>query len=235
MNPMLRVLLLLIPVCLPGPFKRAWYRWLLGWRVGKGVHIGLSYLDAKEVDLGDGVRIGHFNVVRSVARFVVGRQTVIANFNMVVGARERAPGWSRALLVGEGVYLTSHHFFDVAGEVVIGDRTIVAGRETHFWSHTILLRSDRLVLTPLKLHVGRDCYIGARATLLFCSLPDGCLVGAGSVVTRSFEPADGRQLIAGNPADVRKTYLPAGVGSASPGEESCPTPRAGMEDGAACG
>ena len=203
---MIRMLFLLIPLILPGPLKRVWYRSVLGWKVGRRVRIGLSYLDAREVDIGDDVRIGHFNVMRSVAKLTVGRATTVANFNVFSGARETGAGWTKTLVLGERVYVTSRHFFDVAGELVVGDGAIIAGRDTHLWTHTILVAPGGLELTPLQLRIGRGCYIGARATLLYCSLPDGCLVGAGSVVTKSFEPGDGRILIAGNPAQVRKTY-----------------------------
>lgn len=203
---MLRTLLLLIPVVLPSPLKRVWYRRVMGWKVGRHVRIGLSYLDASRVDIGDDVRIGHFNVMRSVATLVVGRGTTVANLNVFSGAKEVGGGWTKVLTLGERVYVTSRHFFDVAGELLVGDGTIIAGRDTHLWTHTILPTPGGLELTPMALRIGRGCYIGARATLLYCSLPDGCLVGAGSVVTKSFEPADGRLLVAGNPATVRKTY-----------------------------
>ncbi len=203
---MLRMLLLLVPLALPSSLKRVWYRRVMGWRVGRRVRIGLSYLDARQVEIADDVRIGHFNVVRSVAKLVVGRGTTVANWNVFAGAKESGGGWAKLVTLGERVYITSRHFFDVAGELTVGDGTIIAGRESHLWTHTILATPTGLELTPLALRIGRGCYIGARATLLYCSLPDGCLVGAGSVVTKTFAAGDGRILIAGNPARVRKTY-----------------------------
>lgn len=202
----MRTLLLLFAVFLPSPLKRVWYRALFGWKVGRRVRIGLSYLDAAHVEIGDDVRIGHFNLVRSVARFVVGRGTTVVNLNTFSGARQRGDGWTRTLTLGDGVYIASRHFFDVAGDLTVGDGTIIAGRDTHLWTHSILLEPGGLELRPLSLRLGRRCYIGARATLLYCTLPDGCLVGAGSVVNKSFDPVDGSILIAGNPAVIRKTY-----------------------------
>jgi acetyltransferase-like isoleucine patch superfamily enzyme len=221
----MRSILLLFPLLLPGPLKRAWYRFVLGWRVGRRVRIGFSYLDAREVDLGDGVYIGHFNVMRSVGRFVVGRNTHISNFNTFSGNSYTAPGWLRSIVIGDGCYVMSHHFFDVGGEIVVGPDATLAGRDTQLWTHTVELVNGKPKLIPLALRIGAGCYIGARSTLLYCTLPDGCLVGAGSVVTRSFEPAYGRLLIAGNPASVRKTYPAAGPALADHGERTrqpCP-------------
>lgn len=204
----MRMLLLFIPVVMPGPLKRVWYRRIFGWKIGRRVRIGLSYLDASDVDIGDDVRIGHFNLVRAVTRFVVGRQTTIKNFNQFSGGREIGSGWTRTLVFGERIYVTSRHFFDVAGELRIGDETIIAGRDSQFWTHTIQPNCNGLELTPRILQVGQRCYIGARVTLLYCSIPDEFLVGAGSVVTKSFHHLSGRVLIAGNPAKVCKTYPP---------------------------
>jgi GT2 family glycosyltransferase/acetyltransferase-like isoleucine patch superfamily enzyme len=202
----MRRLLLLMAVFLPGPLKRQWYRRLFGWRIGARVRIGLSYLDAAEVELGDDVSIGHFNVVQRVQRFVVGRDTHILNFNTFSGSPYTDPGWVRSVTIGPMSSIMSRHFFDVAGELVIGPRVTLAGRDSQLWTHTMVEEGGRTRLIPAALHLGAGCYIGARSTLLFCTLPEGCLVGAGSVVTKSFEAAAGRLVIAGNPAAVRKTY-----------------------------
>ena len=58
----------------------------------------------------------------------------------------------------------------------------------------------------MNLHVGQGVYIGARSTLIGCSIPDRAMVGAGSVVNKSFATEDYRLLIAGNPAIVKKRY-----------------------------
>jgi acetyltransferase-like isoleucine patch superfamily enzyme len=204
----MRVLLLLVPLVPPGPLKRAWYRRVLGWKVGRRVRIGLSFLDAVEADIGDDVHIGHFNVMRQMARFVVGRNTYIANLNTFTGNSYRGPGWKASVVIGDGCFIMSRHLFDAGGEIRLGPGTTVAGRDTHLWTHTLRRVDGKTELVPADLETGRGCYIGARSTLLYCTLPDGCLVGAGSVVTLSFEPGDGPLLIAGNPARVCRTYPP---------------------------
>ena len=57
-------------------------------------------------------------------------------------------------------------------------------------------RAGKPIFKPIK--VGNGCWIGADVTILpGVSIADGCIVGAGAVVTRSTQP-DG--LYAGNPA-----------------------------------
>jgi acetyltransferase-like isoleucine patch superfamily enzyme len=207
----IRSFLLLLAVALPGPLKRAYYRRVFGWRIGRGVRVGLSFVDARTVDLDEGCRIGHFNVFRGLAELRVGRGSHVANFNQAFGTLG-LPGFPSRLLVGQWVSLMSRHFLDVAGVVTIGDGVTFGGRDTQVWSHSLAFDDQgRRSLRPLDVTVGDAAYLGARVTLVGCSVPAGAVVGAGSVLTRSFppDPTGRRLLIAGNPAAVRKTYPPA--------------------------
>ncbi len=193
---------------LPQGLKQGLYRRVFGWRIGRGVRIGCSYLDAAQMSLGDGVRIGHFNIIRNVARLEIGRGSVLENFNQFFGTRLPDVSLPSELVMGEQVSFMSRHFVDVTGSVHIGSRTVVAGRDSQFWSHTLALAEKGYAFQPTHLRIGEDVYIGARATLVAGSVPAGAIVGAGSVVTKSFAPEAARVLIAGNPAVVKKRYLP---------------------------
>ncbi len=202
----MRKIILVLAVVLPQPLKQFLYRTLLKWKIGRGVKIGYSYLDARDVELGDGVQIGHFNVVRGVRRFRVGAGTYIANFNEFFGDGGFYKEFASCLTIGTDVRLMSHHFIDVGGTVTIGDRTTVGGRDTHFWSHTRTLCNNIPKLEPTNIILGADVYVGARATLVGCSVPDGAVIGAGSLVSKHFAPEAQRLLIAGNPATIKKRY-----------------------------
>jgi acetyltransferase-like isoleucine patch superfamily enzyme len=200
----LRKLLLILAIPLPQPLKQAIYR-RLGWRIGRGVKIGLSYIDGLEVTFEDQVTIGHFNVFKQMKRLHVGQESLISNFNEAFGTTY-GPEWPGELQIGANVNFMSRHFVDAAGSVIIGDRCVVAGRETQFWSHQMALVDGVSELKPLRVCVGPDAYIGARAMLLGCNIPAGAMVGAGSVVAKSFPPEPCRLLIAGNPAVIKKRY-----------------------------
>ena len=62
--------------------------------------------------------------------------------------------------------------------------------------------SDLIPAKPIK--IGRNCFIGCNAIILKgTELGDGCVVGAGAVVSGKFEPGS---VIVGNPARcIRKT------------------------------
>jgi acetyltransferase-like isoleucine patch superfamily enzyme len=200
----MRKILLLLAVIFPQPLKLFVYRKIMGWKIGKQVKIGFSYIESREVLLGDNVLIGHFNVIRGLRRFQVGSDCYIANFNQFFGNDYEE--WTRELTLGEKVLFMSHHFIDVAGTVTIGSQTTVAGRDTHFWSHTLTYPDGVPALVPMSVHVGEGAYIGARTTLVGCNIPDEAVVGAGSVVNKTFAPESCRLLIAGNPATIKKRY-----------------------------
>jgi serine acetyltransferase len=178
----------------------------MGWQIGAQVKIGLSYIDCDEVTLSDNVQIGHFNIVRCLRRFDVGSGSYIANFNQFFGNKYEDARWTRHLIVGEKVLFMSHHFVDVAGTVIIGSKTTVGGRDTQVWSHSLTYNQEIPDLAPMHVHIGEGAYIGARATLVGCKIPDRAVVGAGSVVNKTFAPESCRLLIAGNPATIKKRY-----------------------------
>jgi acetyltransferase-like isoleucine patch superfamily enzyme len=202
----MRKLLCLIPLLLPGPLSRLWYRTVLGYRIGRNARIGFSYIDAGYCDIGDDVRIGHFNVVRAVKSLTIGRGSHVSNFNTVTGTVYTEPGWDGVVTIGERCMIMSRHLLDAGGRLTIGDGTTLAGRDTQLWTHTLTLVDGEQRLVPKALAIGPGCYLGARCTVLFCDIPAGAFVGAGSVVTKSLSSPDGTVLIAGNPASIRKVY-----------------------------
>lgn len=202
----MRKLLLLLCIVLPQSLKQGIYRTVFHWKIGRRVRIGYSYLECTGMELEDDVRIGHFNVVRGLQRFHVGERTYIANFNEFFGPGGTFELFKGILVFGSGINFMSHHFIDVGGTVKIGDGTTIGGRDTHLWSHTRTLHNGIPRLEPTEVSIGADAYIGARATLVSCRIPDGAVVGAGSVVTKNFASEAQRLLIAGNPATIRKRY-----------------------------
>lgn len=202
----LRITLCALGLPLPNVLKIPFYRVALGWKIGSNVKIGLSIFDAEKVELGDNVRIGHLNFSNCASTISVGPGTIILNNNMISGGAYAEPGWVNTLQIGEKCVVTSKHFFDVGGGISIGNHTTIAGRDSQLWSHTIKFQQGKHSLTPLPLSIGSRAYLGARCTVLFCTIPDDCLVGAASVVNKSIAPSQDVQVVAGNPATVRRTY-----------------------------
>lgn len=192
-NRVLKYLLLLLPNQV-----KIWLLRRMGARIGNGCYIGASILDAKEIDLGDAVRIGHFNLVHRLCRLRMGTGSRINDFNWITGAN------TGGLTVGANSAITRLHFFEASGSIHIEDNSIVAGRSSHFFTHGI---------TPTNLDdvrpivVGPWCYVGSSSRFVpGSSIARGTFVGMGSVVTRRCE--EEYVLIAGAPARVRKKLSP---------------------------
>ncbi|MEO0924435.1 MAG: hypothetical protein AAFY63_01035 [Cyanobacteria bacterium J06643_13] len=205
----LNKILPIVALFLSQPLKLGFYRRFLGWQIGNEVNIGFSYLESEEVIIGDGVKLGHFNIVRNLKLLKIEKDARIANFNQFYGDRRKREqvGWNRELVMEERVRFMSHHFVDVSGTVRIGANTTIGGRDTHFWSHGRLYNDGAFKFGAINIKIGTNSYVGARATLIGCDLPDGVIVGAGSIVNKSFAHDDSCSfLIAGNPAQIKKRY-----------------------------
>jgi acetyltransferase-like isoleucine patch superfamily enzyme len=203
----MKKLLLLLCSISPLVIKLFIYRNILGWKIGKNVRIGISYLDSIEFSIGDDVYIGNFNIIRQLSSVTIGEKTHISNFNSFYGAAHL--DWQSTLVIGKSVNCMSHHFLDVGGLITIGDHVIMGGRDTQLWAHGLIYDEyGNPALRPLNISVGNKVYIGARSTLVGCSIPDSSVIGAGSVVTKQFEQQTTPVLIAGNPATIKKYYKP---------------------------
>lgn len=213
----LRLFALAVVALLPSFLKRPLYRLLFGYKIGRGVSVGLTLLDASECQIEDGVRIGHFNLVVGVKKLVVKERARVDHLNVIRGGREVVLGrWSRIIRMneinsipdpdvvnpvepvfhlGDGAVVTAGHKIDFTDRVEIGRRTILGGRNSSLWTH------NRQRTRPVI--VGEDSYVGSEIRVAPGGvIPSRCIVGIGSVVVG--ELAGEYQLIAGVPARAVK-------------------------------
>lgn len=207
----LGLLLLLAPM--PSFLKRACYRLFFGYRVGRGVRIGLSVVDAGECELGDGVRIGHFNLIVGVGRLSMGECARVGHLNVVRGGEEVRLGRYAEIIrmneinsipdpdvvnpidprfiLGDGAIVTAGHKIDFTDRVEIGRRSIIGGRNSSLWTH------NRQRTRPVQ--IGDLTYVGSEIRVAPGGvIPSRCVVGIGSVITGRLEGE--YALIAGVPA-----------------------------------
>lgn len=90
--------------------------------------------------------------------------------------------------------------------IEIGDNTLIGGNvkilDNDFHPIEIEARNkdikEKILTRPIK--IGKDCFIGCNSIILKgTELGDGCVVGAGAVVSGKFES---NSIIAGNPAKI---------------------------------
>jgi acetyltransferase-like isoleucine patch superfamily enzyme len=208
-----RLAALALVALLPSFLKRPAYRLCFGYKIGKRVRVGLSLIDADACEIGDDVRVGHFNVFTGVKELVVGEHARVGHLNVIRGGDEvRIGRWAEIIrlneinsipdpivvnpvepkfFLGDGGIVTAGHKIDFTDRVEIGRRTILGGRNSSLWTH------NRQRTRPIL--IGELSYIGSEIRVAPGGvIPSRCIVGIGSVITGRLEGEN--QLIAGVPA-----------------------------------
>ena len=107
---------------------------------------------------------------------------------------------------GNNIHINSNIAINEPHLISIGDGTTIAGN-VEFITHDNSISKVIEGATDLygKITIGKNCFIGARAILMYgITIADNVIVAAGSVVTHSV--TDSYVIIAGNPAHVIGTW-----------------------------
>ncbi len=112
----------------------------------------------------------------------------------------------KGLQIGNNVGLGTHGFFGCAGGIIIGDDTILGNYVSFHSENHVFKKIDIPIkeqgVTHKGIHVGSNCWIGAKVTILDgASIGNGCIVAAGSIVTAKFP---NNCIIGGVPAKILK-------------------------------
>lgn len=211
----LRLALLAVIALLPGFVKRPLYRSLFGYRIGRGVRIGLVILDAEAVELGDGTEIGHLNLITRVGSFITGKSVRIGPLNIIRGGeRVRLGDYAEVmrlnvlnaipdhdcttspasrLEIGRGAVVVSGHRIDFTDQVTIGQNVIIGGRNSSLWTH------NRQSTAPIE--IGDFCYLGSEVRLApGARLAERSILGLGSVLAGAIDTPG--SLVGGVPARI---------------------------------
>ncbi|MFD1694353.1 acyltransferase [Roseibium aestuarii] len=87
-------------------------------------------------------------------------------------------------------------------------RGVHVGANSYVAFEARILCHDRTRGLYLDTRIGRNCFIGGRSLILpGVEIGDGCVVGAGSVVTKSVPPGC---VVAGNPARILRENVVVG-------------------------
>lgn len=194
-----------IAILLPGRLRIAWLR-LRGAKIGRDCRIGPSFINARSIIIGDNVQIGGFNLLHRLNRLEMETGSRMNNFNWITGAR------TGNFIVGRNSAITRLHFFEASGTICIQDNTIIAGRNSHFFTHGI---SSTNLDDVRPITIGPWSYVGSSSRFVpGSSVARGTFVGMGAVVTK---PSTTEYvLLGGAPARVLKTLSPSDIYFARP-------------------
>ncbi len=209
----IRLLVLAVIALLPSFLKKPIYRLCFGYRIGKGVRIGVSLIDVGSCSIDDDVTIGHLNIFTRIDSLDIGDHVRIGHLNIIRGGQEVAIGRYAEIIrmneinsipepdvvnvtdprfiLGAGSIVTTGHKIDFTDRVQIGKRTILGGRNSSLWTH------NRQKTMPIL--IGSFTYVGSEIRMAPGSaIPSWSIVGMGAVITNALSEAN--TLIAGVPA-----------------------------------
>ena len=202
----LAVFLIIVPSALKIPI----YRRMFGYQIGRNVRIGLCWINVPTLKIGNHVHIGHLTRFKNIPDVEIGDYCNIGFGNTFTSAYEftseagiKARANRPCLNLGKHCQITLLHYFDVQDSLQIGAYTVVAGRESAFFTHYLDVITNKQATKPIT--IGDYCMIGSHARFVpGACIPSCCVVGMAAVVTKPFD--EGYCLIAGNPARVLDRY-----------------------------
>ena len=159
-------------------------------RMGKWVqiedHCHLSGLGIGGIDLGNNVRIGAFS------RLVVGTSFDNLGAHIKIGNN---------VGLGEFAYLGGGGGLEIGDDCIIGQYLSCHPENHNFNNPHELIRLQGISRKGIK--IGKNCWIGAKVTILDgVEIGDNCVIAAGAVVTSSMPS---HAVIAGVPARIIKS------------------------------
>jgi len=142
----------------------------------------------------------------------VGKDTDIHSNAYITPLKEYAGiEYKPEIKIGNGVYIGRYAYFVAIDSIVIEDGCVLS-EYVYITDNTHGLHPDRgpIMKQPLEsrgpVRIGRNCFLGFRVSIMpGVTLGEHCVVGANSVVTRSF-PA--YSMVAGMPASLIKKFDP---------------------------
>lgn len=107
------------------------------------------------------------------------------------------------LHIGKHVFINSGCRFQDQGGITLGDGALIGHNVVMATLNHSEQPEERANLHPAPIHIGRNVWIGASATILpGVTIGDGAIVGAGAVVTRDVPE---NMIVAGVPAKILRS------------------------------
>lgn len=206
---MWRRFIVFLGLVLPWPLKRLLWGRLLGYRLHRHAHIGLAWVEVRELEMAEGAAIGHLTVIRGLDRLVLGRRALLGRLNWITAfprgdSRHFAhqPDRRPELILGAESAVTNRHLIDCTARVEVGEFTTVGGFRSQILTHSINLERSRQEAEPIV--IGPYCFVGTGCVILGgARLPARSVLGAMGLLNQEWT-GEG-MLYAGVPARPIKT------------------------------
>ena len=188
------------------------FRFLDSYHFKKKIFLGknVKIFNKKNIRLGNNVNIGDYVKLYSLGRkkLVLGNNVNIGSFSQIMTSIS-LDNIGEFIEIGDNVGIGEFAHIGGAGGVTIGKDTIVGQYlslhpENHNYSDPNLLIREQGV-TRKGINIGENCWLGSKVTILDgVTIGSGCVIAAGSVVTKSFPD---NVIIGGVPAKIIKDRI----------------------------
>ena len=149
-------------------------------------NVSINALSANGIKLGD-----HVSIARDAILFCTG---IIAQQGTGITIGDRTGIGARAFIAGQGG-------ITIGNDVITGPNIQIFSENHNFNDTSIAIKDQGVTKQPTV--IGNDCWLGGGISILAgVTIGDGCIIAAGSVVTKSVPP---NSIVAGVPAKVIKT------------------------------
>jgi acetyltransferase-like isoleucine patch superfamily enzyme len=200
-----------VPGALGIVMRRIFYR-LLFKKVGRGVAFGrsLTIRHPHKIEIGDNSFIDDLAVLDAKGE---ANEGIRIGKNVIVGRNTTLSCKEGSIYLDDFVNLSANCSLLSETEIRIGRYSFMAGHcylvagGNHTFGRTDVPIMFQPSIIKGGIHIGEDCWIAASVTMVDgIKLGKGCIVGAGSVVARSFPDYT---VVLGNPASKIKSRATA--------------------------
>lgn len=167
----------------------------------------------QDVKYGENLKVKGFSVVVNKGKITLGNNVTLKSslFSNLIGLYQRTIITARTknsvIKIGNnvgmsGVTIYARENIEIGDNTLIGANTKIIDNDFHPLDIDSRNNNDVNGIRTKPVKIGKNCFIGCNALILKgTTLKDGCIVGAGAVVSGEFEE---NSVIAGNPGKVIK-------------------------------
>jgi acetyltransferase-like isoleucine patch superfamily enzyme len=185
-------LLMFFSLLLPWKLRRSFLEKQFGYTLHPTSRIGVAWIFPSRLIMEAEATIGHLTLCKNIALLHLHEHASIGRGNWITGFPQGpSPHFATEtdrrpqLIIGEHSAITHRHLIDCTNSVTIGKFSTFAGFQSQILTHTIDLAQNRQVSAPVS--IGDYCFVGTNCVLLGGSaLPDFCVLGAKSLLNKSF-------------------------------------------------
>ncbi len=188
----------------PWSIRRIILNKIFNFQISKSASIKYSIILAKRLIMKDDSIINSFTFCNNIDLLELEQNSRIGTFNYITGfstssnkhfshVKDRAC----KLKIGKHSAITTRHYLDCTGCIMIGEFSTFAGLKSQILTHSIDINNNR---QDAKIVViGDYCFVGTNCVILpGAVLPDFSVLGASSMLNKEY--AEKWMLYGGNPA-----------------------------------